>query len=298
MGLFTTYRYDTTSAPHLSSKLEHTLGMVVMIPEAWPAKLRDYLNREAEENFKEFPRRCYQGFEFQVQKEILEALHSYHVASKRKIRALSPELMGVRTPREIQTLVQASRFIKLCLVLLIITHMMTRTLTLVENTKEQVFRQLRSRPREVFGAHISSRLLNKQLKFILAPLHRESWTNLLDSVHRTVLVESKAERGSWAPLLACLLTLAMTMESVQISIRCREATEKREGAILEDNDDATLDLARMEEKWNLLLELFHKRYSKFNPFGKEYHRDELDIPSREHAISTMQRKTIVCKLGI
>jgi hypothetical protein len=257
--------------------------MVVMTPEAWPAKLRDYLDREAEENFSEFPRRCYQGFEFQVQKEILEALYGHHVALKRKIRALSPEPMGVKAPQEIQILVEASRVMKLCLVLLIITHMMTRTLTLVENTKEEVYSKLWSPPRAVFGAHSSSRLLNKQLKFILAPLHRESWTNLLDSVQKTLLVEHKAKRGSWATLLACLLTLAMTMESVQISIRCKEATEKHEGAIPEDNDDATLDLARMEEKWTILLELFHKRYSRFNPLGKEDHRDQLDIPSRDFA---------------
>lgn len=98
-----------------------------------------------------------------------------------------------------------------------------------------------------------------------------------------MLVGHKDKFPSWTTILGCLLTLAITMESVQVNVRCKEATDKCDQVIPEDSNDATLDLARMEEKWEILVSLFHKAYPRFKPIQKEEDREKLDIASQVFA---------------
>lgn len=246
----------------------------------WQQKLDAHFDWEVEENFAGFPERCFRGQQFEVQKDILDGLHSHYVALKQRVRReLGPEFMNARA----SILAKSYEAIKVCLKLLIITHIMTRTLTLVESTKQQVYNQLQRPPAAAFGVHTSSRMLNKELKYIIAPLYKDLWTKLLDQVHKTLLVGHKDKFPTWATILGCLLTLAMTMESVQVNVRCKEATDKCDQVIPEDSNDATLDIERMEEKWEILVLLFHKAYPRFKPFQKEGDRERLDIPSQELA---------------
>ena len=246
----------------------------------WQKRLDAHVDWEVEENFAGFPERCFQGQEFEVQKDILNGLHGYHVALKQRVRSeLGSENMRARASIS----VRSYETMKICFKLLIVTHIMTRTLTLVESTEQQVYSQLQRRPAEGFGRHTSSRILNKELKHIVAPLYKNSWTKFLDQVHNALLVSHRDKLPSWATILGCLLTLAVTMESVQVSVRCKEATDKCDQVISKDSNVATLDLARMEEKWEILVSLFHKAYPRFKPLQKEEDREKLDTPSRELA---------------
>lgn len=259
------------------SKTESPLGIVLIDSKDWQKKLDAHFDWEVEENFAGFPEQCFRGQQFEVQKDILNSLHSHHVALKQRVRReLGPEFQRARA----SILVKSYETIRICLKLLIVTHIMTRTLTLVESTKNQVYSKLQRRPTEAFGVHTSSRILNKELKYIIAPLYRDLWTKFLDQVHNTLLVGHKDKFPSWATILGCLLTLAMTMESVQVNVRCKEATDKYDKVIPEDSTDATLDLARMEEKWEILVSLFHKAFPRFKPVQKEEDRKKLDIPSQ------------------
>ena len=262
------------------SRTERFLGIVLIDSKDWQKKLNAHFDWEVEENFAGFPERCFRGQQFEVQKDILNGLHSHHFALKQRVtREIGPEFLRART----SILVKAYETIKICLKLLIVTHIMTRTLTLVESTKQEVYSQLQRRPARAFGVHTSSRILNKELKYIIAPLYKDLWTKFLNQVHITLLVGHKDKVPSWATVLGCLLTLAMTMESVQVNVRCKEATDKCDKVISEDNNDATLDLARMEEKWEILVSLFHKAYPRFKPIQKGEDYEKLDIPSQVFA---------------
>ena len=287
------------------SKTKGPLGIVLIDSKDWQKKLDVHIDWEVEENFAGFPERCFQGQQFEVQKDILNVLHSHHVALKQRVRReLGPQVLRARA----SVLIKSYETMKICLKLLMVTHIMTRTLTLVENTKQQVYNQLQRPPVEAFGVHTSSRILNKELKYIIAPLYKDLWTKFLDQIHVSLLVGHKDKFPSWATILGCLLTLAMTMESVQVNIRCKEVTDKCDKVIPDNNNDASLDLARMEEKWEILVSLFHKAYSRFKPVQKEEDCEKLDIPSQElaqriHSIIERHRESssevcIICRSSL
>ena len=254
-----------------------------MEPADWRKKFLAYLDREVEENFAGFPARCFRAREFEVQKDVLNALHSHYIALKQEVREIGPLPTRARDSSQNRTLVKACDAMKNCLKLLLSTHIITRTLTLVESTKQQVHDRLLCAPTEAFGVHTSSRLLNKELKFIVAPLHQETWKELLDQVQNTLLVGHKDKLPAWATVLGCLLTLAMIMESTQVNIRCKEATDKSDKIIPESSNVATVDLELMEEKWEILVKIFRKAYTRLNPIQKEEHRGRLDTHSGKFA---------------
>lgn len=262
-----------------------------MEPGDWRKKSHAYLDREVEENFTEFPDRCFRDLEFEVQKDVVKVLHSHYIALKQKVRELGPQTLRAKAS-EIKILVKSCETLNLCLKLLMSTHIMTRTLTLVESTKQQIYSQLQRPPPEMFGRHTSSRLLNKELKYIFAPIHHEAWKEFLDQVQNTLMVGHKDKLPSWATVLACLLTLAIIMESTQVNIRCKEATDKSERIIPENSDVANIDLQRMDEKWELLVALFHKAYTRLHPTEVEEHKAKLDSHSQEFAgnVNTVIRK--------
>ena len=248
-----------------------------MEPTDWRRKFQSYLDQEVEENFAGFPERCFRGEEFEVQKDILYALHDHHVALKQKVIELGPKWQSVKS-----SLVTSCKALKLCLKLLMSTHIMTRTLNLTESSKQQVYDQLIHRPTEAFGVHTSSSILNKELKYIIAPIYLQHWTTVLAQIDNILLKNYGDKLSSWATVFGLLSTLTMTIETVQINVRCQEATDKCEKIISEDSNFATFTLEQMEEKLELLLSLFHGVY-RFNPVQKEEDRKKLDIPSQVFA---------------
>ena len=156
---------------------------------------------------------------------------------------------------------------------------MTRVLTLEESTKEQVFNKLRNRPKQTFGIHTSSRYLNKQLKCHFAPLQQDILKNLLNRIHQTLPLATK--KMYWATILASMLVLAITTETVQVNIRCKEQTDMIDGAI--SNENATDDLELIEKNWDILTYLFRKAYCRLDPIWKINDRKQLDSTSQEFA---------------
>lgn len=177
----TTNKYETVrvSSPPLGmndrcsmdgSRTESSLGIVLIDSKDWQKSLDAHFDWEVEENFAGFPERCFRGQQFEVQKDALNDLHSHYVALKQRVRReLGPEFLRAKT----SILVKSYETIKICLKLLLVTHVMTRTLTLVESSKQEVYSQLQRRPAKAFGVHTSSRILNKELKYIIAPLYKD-----------------------------------------------------------------------------------------------------------------------------
>lgn len=163
---------------------------------------------------------------------------------------------------------------------------MTRQLTLVENTRDSVYEQLNNPPPEKYGHHTSPRWLSRQIKFLLSTLHRDVMYNVLDLVQVTL---RRADRKPfWAALFAGVLVVAMTTETQQQTLRCKEKTDKEEGTIKQDDRTADEEISLMDEKFELLKNLFHQGYRTqspkgFNPLRSSANRGSLDQASQSLA---------------
>lgn len=157
---------------------------------------------------------------------------------------------------------------------------MTHTLTLVDES--EVFRNLKNQPPKAYGRQTSSRWLNKELKFLFSSLHRELWKFVLEKLQLTL--QSSKAKPAWNVAFVALLLLAMMIESMQVQIRCKEESDKRDGMIAKGNDSASLEIGLMDEKWQKLRDLYHKKYrtqangKAFNPIYQDSDRKMLDAP--------------------
>ena len=99
---------------------------------------------------------------------------------------------------------------------------MMHTLTLTENSKQDVIEKLLYCPSATYGTHTSARCLNKQLKFLFSALHKEFLNNALEEIHKILGASRRSEH--WGLAVVGLLTLTMTIEAIEMTIRCKEAT--------------------------------------------------------------------------
>lgn len=160
---------------------------------------------------------------------------------------------------------------------------MTHTLTLEESSKEVVFSKLMRRPSEPFGPQTSARLLNKQMKFLFSALHKNLWSEALEGIHKIFDTSNKSR--FWGLPFCGLIIFAMMAEAMQMTIRCKEATDKSEKLISESDENATIEIEQMEEKWTTLQGLFHKAYIKCDPIHDDKIIRSLDAPSQQLAKS-------------
>lgn len=180
-----------------------------------------------------------------------------------------------------QDLCQNARALpKALLKLVIINNIMMHTLTIVESTREQVVGKLRHRQSQQYGTHTSSRWLNKQIKFLLSTLHWDLLKNALQKIQKDLGASKKTQH--WGNAFTGLISVAMTIEAMQFTIRCKEATDKNEKIIPEQDENATREIQVMEEKWGFLKGLFQKRYPK-NPIHDEEARKFVDPASQQLA---------------
>ena len=164
---------------------------------------------------------------------------------------------------------------------------MTHSITLVENTKEEVFRSLWNRPAQAFGIHTSPRWLNKQLKFLLSSLHVTLMETIFSKL--TQMLRASKKVSTWAFAFATILMLAMAEESIQVTLRCKEATDKEERTIDPNDDTAKQESMAIDGKFAYFQELFHRGYKTqgakgkpmFNPIHNITDREELDAPASQ-----------------
>lgn len=163
---------------------------------------------------------------------------------------------------------------------------MTHQMTLVESTKDDVYKRLNNPPTERFGHHTSPRWLGRQIKFLLSTLHRDVMYRVLNLVHITLRATDK--KPLWAALFASMVVLAMMTETQEHTLRCKEKTDKGEGAKRQDDRTADDDIKLMDEMFDFLHRLFHQKYGTFfhkafNPLRSSQDRASLDEASQSLA---------------
>lgn len=259
----TTTRYDLHKVP------SPPLGIMLLDVLPWRGKLNRYLDNLLQTEFDNFPGMCFRGSECAVQRDLLYPMHAYHLESNR-----------IPLPRW-------------CLKLIVITHIMTHCLTLTEDTRANVYSSLNNRPDTPYGPLTCPRWLNKELKFLMSKLHIDLTKHVLELLHKN-LRDCKEKRLLWAAAFIGLLTLTMLTESMQVSIRCKEETDKDMGTLPRNDSTAESDIKLQDETLDRLMRIFWKKYSikerkdgkanvEFNPVKDLRDRDLLDEPARMFA---------------
>ncbi|KAL9633462.1 MAG: hypothetical protein Q9204_003383 [Flavoplaca sp. TL-2023a] len=258
-----TNQYDLFQAP------SPPLGIQLMFVREWRVRLDGYLEEIIRGSFGRFPAICFRGDECRVEKDFLIPIFNYHEAVTGREKALVHQALK----------------------LVLLTFIMTHSLTIVEDTKEFVYKQLRNKPKNPFGNHTCARLLNKQIKYLLSTLHEDVLRDVLNRVQDT-LRHSK-RKDLWAPLFASIVILAMTIESLEVTVRCKAETDKQEGTIDQDDRKADEEIARMDDRFDLLRRLFHQGYRTLLPKGFNPLRDLTD---RSQLVDNASR-TLAAKAG-
>ncbi len=168
---------------------------------------------------------------------------------------------------------------------------MSHSLTLTEDTRLAVSSRLRNPPNAPYEPLTCPRWLNKEFKFLLATLHTNLLKNILDLLHKN-LRDCRDKRSLWVTAFISLLSLSMVTESMQVSVLCKEETDKENKTIPQDNTQAESDVSRMDEKLDLLIRIFRKKYGiaenrigkGFNPLRESDDRDSLDQHARTFAV--------------
>ncbi|KAL8905824.1 MAG: hypothetical protein Q9207_002395 [Kuettlingeria erythrocarpa] len=254
-----TNRYDAVTVP------SPPLGMVMTPASEWRLEFNKYLEELLETRFGRFPEFCFRGDDCRVARDFLIPIFEYHKRATTKARELVHQSLK----------------------LVILTHIMTHQLTLVESTRDSVYEQLKNRPPEKYGPHTSPRWLSRQFKSLLSTLHLVIFNGVLGLVQDTL---RRADRKAfWAALFASILVVAMTTETQEQTVRCKEQTDQGEGTIGLDDKRADEEISLMDEKFEFLKNLFHQGYRTlspkgFNPLQSPASRDSLDQASQSFAV--------------
>lgn len=168
---------------------------------------------------------------------------------------------------------------------------MTHSLTLTEDTRVEVSSKLMNPPQTPYEPLTCPRWLNKELKFLVARLHIDLMKEVLVLLH-TTLRDGKKKKSLWAIAFIGLLSLSMVTESLQVSVRCKEETDKEMKMILKDDTRADSDVNLMDNRFDLLLWIFRKKYGiaenrvgkGFCPLRESDDRESLDQPARTFAV--------------
>ncbi|KAL8695443.1 MAG: hypothetical protein Q9218_000021 [Villophora microphyllina] len=243
------------------------LGMILMAVGEWRVRLNGYLEEMLQKSFHGFPKACFRGDDCCVAREFLIPIFEYQNAIEAG---------------------KAKSLVHQSLKLVVLTHIMTHSLSLVEDTKDNVRKQLKNPPREDFGHHTCPRWLNRQIKFLLSALHYALLKEVLHRIQDALRLSNN--KPLWAALFASMVVLATITESQQVTVRCKEATDKQEGAIAQGDKTADEAIGRMDEQFLFLSNLFHQRFRThlnkgFNPLiDIKCRTEELDGPSQLLAV--------------
>lgn len=195
-----TQQYDLVRVP------SPPLGMILMAVSEWRAKLDGYLEEALRDSFRGFPQACFRGDDCRVARDFLLPIFMYH-------NKLEPGkvclfvVLSIDPSRQLTLYTQARNLAHQGLKLVVLTYIMTHSLTLVEDTKVDVYRRLKNPPSGEFGIHTCPRWLNKQIKFLLSTLHHDLLRDFLNKVQDALRLSSK--KHLWAALFASLIVLAM-----------------------------------------------------------------------------------------
>lgn len=174
------------------------------------------------------------------------------------------------------------------------------SLILDEKNKNIVLERMRNpSAASAYGRFTASRFLNRQIKYVVANLHRALIETELKNLQEALQASSNR---SWGPTFISVLILGIVTEIMQFLVRCKASSDM---ASLERNDPssigriraidarATADIEKMESTVEFTRSLFNRKYQSqnlgnnkgFKPIFKHADLVKLeDQPSRQLAL--------------
>jgi hypothetical protein len=227
-----------------------------------------------------YPRQTTAGIESSVVHEILDASQKYRPASF--VDVCPPMLLGMQllTINYCQSLL-----IKSALKLHAMHYFMSRVVTLTEDSVMRV-REVMEDHTSMGDPHMSSPLLNHQIKCAMHKVHQETTKAVLEGLERSLRRRSK---DSWGPSFCAILILCLCIEDLEIAADIFVAC-----AIMEDglpstyNRKQSLDVCTSLEElpFALITRLFHAVYRSqgkrgFDPLANIEDKRSLDPATRD-----------------
>lgn len=195
--------------------------------------------------------------------------------------------------------------------LLVCMKLASYSLILDEKNKNIVLERMRNpSAASAYGRFTASRFLNRQIKYVVADLHRALIETELKNLQEALQASSNTR--SWGPTFISVLILGIVTEIMQFLVRCKASSDM---ASLERNDPssigriraihttATAEIEKMESTVEFTRSLFNRKYQSqnlgnnkgFKPIFKHADLVKLeDQPSRQLALDV---KNIIHEYG-
>lgn len=148
---------------------------------------------------------------------------------------------------------------------MVLTYIMTRALTLVENTRDLTYGLLKHPPRRRFGHHSCPQFLDKQMKFVISSLHKDVLEAILSKFQDVLRISRR--KDFWAPWFISMAVLATAVETLEASVRLQEQVDRNEGLMFGDNNTAEETIAAIDDRFKTLSAIFHQTYRTLLPGG-------------------------------
>ncbi|MCJ1345488.1 hypothetical protein MMC31_003695 [Peltigera leucophlebia] len=261
------------------------VGMTEELLEDWRPKMYKYLDRTLDEpDFKKFPENCFRGDENEVQRALIRAICRYYDASSNKRKSI----------------------LRNSLKLLVCMKLASYSLILDETNKKLVLERMRNpSAADAYGRFTGSRFLNREIKYVVADLHRTLVETELKNLQEAL--QSSNQKRSWGPTFVSVLILGMVTEIMQHLVRCKASSDL---ASLDRNDPssmsriraidtrATAEIEEMERTVEFTRALFDSKYQSqkagiknpgFKPIFEPADLDKLDEPSQRLALDVKEK---------
>lgn len=185
------------------------------------------------------------------------------------------------------------------------------SLILDEKNKNIVLERLHNpSAASAYGRFTASRFLNREIKYVVADLHRTLLDTELKNLQEA-LQASDTRRLSWGPAFVSVLILGIVTEIMQHLVRCKASSDKASldlndlssmGRIRAIETRATAEINKMEDIVEFTRALFNRKYLSqdvekgkgFKPIFKPADLNMLDEHSRRLALDV---KNIICEYG-
>lgn len=163
---------------------------------------------------------------------------------------------------KLTSLTQLQSHLAAILRMMLITYIMGHTITIVEETSDDVLSNiLYSDKPGYLPAHTSPRLANRQLKFFFAILRAKIYDKILNWQQQT-LHTGRDKDGSWLSSFCATLGLAMVLEEVQLTLQIQAHAKfvKHEMNYDEAMTEASNACKRIDDGFGFIVSLFRSKY--------------------------------------
>ena len=177
--------------------------------------------------------------------------------------------------------------------MLLITHIMGRTLCIVDSNLPTVMSSVRhTTPPAACLPFTSPKMANRQLKFFFGLLRTQIYEKILKWQQQTFHVGGKKE-STWIHSFCVMLGFAMVLEEVQRLLHIQAETSAEQGLMSWDDASRQAENAfdRIDGRYKLLIGLFQCKYrdktwGEHGSFGT--HTPRLTEPAQQHFLQKVR----------